>query len=336
MKPQIKVALACAFATALSASSSAQTPVYAGTVGDYVTGDNAYMNGGFRYWDVDAGSDSYQWNFYERPTVQSYELRGGRYSAEEYFEYLDITEASIGFDSQFLYVAINLFGLDKSTKDGANSFVGLKERYGFSFSLNEDGRNGILLVGDQPGDIGTTFSRLKTFGYKDVNGDVGGRGIVNGGPSGLGVTRSDNNGEEGGMNGYEHQIISDGRLGGQNVLFQRVSPKDNTIVEFALDYGALGLTASDIISTAHWHIEAIKGGPKDPQNYHWNDKYFNTQAGSPIYGAGGLNEFGTNGLGNIYELDTLQFAAFPVPEPGTFVGLGLGGVLLALRLRRRR
>lgn len=327
-----KAALATVVAAVGGTAFGQINPVYLTTAQDAVTGDNAFNSGGFRRWDVDAGSDSYQNDFYERPTVQTYAQVGGRYATEEYFEFLDIVQAKVGYDNRFVYVAIDMYGRDKSTKDGVDTEVGMLERYGFRIGTNADGRNSRLLVADQPETNGTSFSRLKTFGYRDTDGDVGGRGIFNGGATGLSVTKSDNILEEAGMNGYDAQIISDGQFGGRDVLFSRLDPTDDTVVELALDYTALGMNLDEVLNTRYLEIEAVKGGPKDPQNYLWNDKYTKLEAGSPIGGANGLSEFGTQGLGNIYELDTLRTGV--VPEPGTMIVLGAG--LAALMARRRR
>lgn len=317
---------------AFGALASAQiNPIYFSTFNDAVTGDNAFMSGGNRYYDVDAGADQYQHDFYERPTVQTFQNVGGKYAAEEYFGFLDIVQAKVGYDNRYLYVSIDMFSRDKSTKDGVDTEVGMLERYGFRMGTQADGRNSRLFAADQPETNGTAFSRLKTFGYYDTNGDVGGRGLVNGGPTGLSVTKTDNPLEEAGMNGYETQIISDGRFGNADVLFSRLNPSDDTIVELALDYVAIGLNANTIASSLYFEVEAIKGGAKDPQNYLWNDKYTKLEAGSPNAGVGGLSEFGTQGLGNIYELDTLRLAA--VPEPATMLALGAGAAAL---FRRRR
>lgn len=325
-------------AGATSLASAQLLPTYFNTYHDAVTGTNAFWHEGNRYWYVTPGSDSYQNDFYERPTAQTYKLNNGIFSAEEYFEYIDIQSAHVGYDSQYLYVKIDMFGVNKSTKDGVDTKVGLEERYGFRIGGQEDGRNSMLFVVDQPSKANnpnTTFSPLKTFGYKDADGDVGGRGIFNGGATGLSVTKTDNPLEEQGMNGYETQIVSDGKLqNGQTVLYSRIDPSREATVELALDYVALGLSESDLLGTKYLEFEAIKGGPKDPQNYLWNDKYTNVEAGSPNPGAGGFSEFGTQGLGNIYELDTLRGAAI-VPEPATMLTLGLGGLLVALRKRRK-
>ena len=139
------------------------------------------------------------------------------------------------------------------------------------------------------------------------------------------------------MNGFDTTLITDGMLNGVTpVLWSRISPTDDTVVEMALDYLALGFTVSDLL--AFQYVEAgsaIKGGPKDPMNYLWNDKYTKLEAGSPNPGSGGMSEFGTNGLGNIYELDTLRGAA-PIPEPASMIALGAGVALLAARRRRWR
>jgi hypothetical protein len=115
------------------------------------------------------------------------------------------------------------------------------------------------------------------------------------------------------------------------VLFARVDPNDNTAVEIVLDYTALGLTQQQILNLQYFDVEALKGGPGDPRNYLWNDKYTQSEAGSPNYGTNGLSEFGTQGLGNIYELDTLRIGA--IPAPGAMALLALASIAGG---RRRR
>lgn len=306
----------CAVATAQPGQ-----PVYERTANDCVTGDNAFIgDDGKRFWDVDAGCDVYQIDVYERPTVKEYRRRGpsGRFASNEYFEYLDITSASVGVTSRYLHVRIDLFGRHNCTSGGDNITVGMMERYGFRISTDPDGRNGVLIVADQPevkNEPNTSFGPLGIFGYRDTNGDVG--GAARNGPTGLAVTKTDNANEESGMNGFDRVIISDGRLeGGPRVAWVRLDPRDNTVVELAVDYVALGFTESQIRTLAYFDVEAIKGGPKDPQNYLWNDKYTNVEAGSPNPGRGGASEFGTEGLENIYEVDTVRvdWAGGPPPS----------------------
>jgi len=292
-----------------SVNGQPQSPTYIATWSDCVTSDNQFVGGdGIFYWDVDTGCDVYQQDVYERPMTQTFYATQGRYGAVEYFEYLDLTGASAGFDDQYLYVQLDLAGRDHLTSDGTVIPLGMVERYGFRLSTDPDGRYGVLIVADQPelkNDPNTVFGPIGTFGYRDTDGDVGGADLS--GPTGLGVTKSDNPDEEGGtLNGYDAAIISDGRLEDETpVLWVRLSPNDPTHVEFALDYAAIGFSADDLRSLGYLHFEAIKGGPKDPQNYLWNDKYTREEAGSPNPGPGGESEFGTEGLENIYEADTL-------------------------------
>ena len=114
-----------------------------------------------------------------------------------------------GIDSRFLYVAIQMYGLDKQTTDGTNTPLGLIARYGFRFSKDADGRNGYLFVVDRPerkGVPGTTFHQWGTSGWRDTDADVGGRGLINGTPpSGRSVTKSDNPQEGNGLTGYDQQ-----------------------------------------------------------------------------------------------------------------------------------
>ncbi len=296
------------------AAAQPGSPVYTATFTDCVTGDNAFWTGEGRFWFVDPGCDSYQVDVYERPTVQEYKIRGGQFASKEYFEYLDIVEARVGVDNEFLYVRLDLYGRHNSTSGGDNIEVGMMARYGFRFSSDPDGRNGVLIVSDQPeikNEPSTVFGPIGVSGHIDTNGDVG--GAADEGPTGLTVTKTDNSDEESGLNGYDKAIIADGRLeGGPVVAWVRLDPSDNTVVELALRYGALGFTKNQIMALQYFDIEAIKGGPKGPQNSLWNDKYTNIEAGSPNAGPGGLSEFGTDGLKNTYEVDTVRAAA-----PGT-------------------
>jgi hypothetical protein len=311
------VLLACG----LPAAAQPDTPVLNSTWSDCDTSDNKFVGGdGVFHWDVDPDCDIYQQDVYERPVTQTFYATQDRYGAREYFEYLDIIQAGAGFDSEFLYVQIDLAGRNHLTSGGSVIEVGMAERYGFRFSTDPDGRNGVLIVSDQPefkNEPNTVFGPIGTFGYRDTDGDVGGADFD--GPTGLTVTKSDNPDEEGGtLNGYDAAIISDGRLDDETpVLWVRLHPSDSTIVEFALDYKALGFTEEDLAGLAYLHFEAIKGGAKDPQNYLWNDKYAKNESGSPYPGANGLSEFGTDGLKNVYETDTVvggAIAAEPPPE----------------------
>lgn len=308
---------------ALLSAGSALSPLYTVTLQDAVTGDNALVAAdGKRYWTVDPGADVYQEDVYERPTAQTYEVKtladgSQRFAAGEYLQNLDLVEARAGFDSNYLYLSARLFGLDKSTSDGKDSREGLVHRYGFRLAKEADGGFGFLLVVDAPAlkDRPTTFTGDKAFGYRDANGDVGG--------TGLNVTKQNRPSEVSG-NGYERVVISDGRTAsGKTVFWARVSPDDLTVVEFAVDYRALGYSSIDLTSLPYLQFEANKG-LKDPGNYAWNDEYTKSEAGSPYRATTGdrsKSEFGTQGLGNIYELDTVRGAGIPgQPAPSLLSG----------------
>jgi hypothetical protein len=295
------------------------TPVYSESISDAVTIDNALNATSNKVvWTIDPGADDYQTDSYERPVAQTFEVRGlagggQAFAAKEYFSNLDIAEARSGLDGQYLYLSIKMAGLDKWTEDGKRTHEGLAYRYGFRLARSEDGGGGYLVTSDQPSfKVGTNWSGLGTFIHHDFNGDVGG--------TGRDVTKQDRAAEVQG-NGYENVVASDGRAAGRQVVWVRVDPTDPTTVEFALDYAALGLAAEEVAAPAYLEFEANKG-LKDPANYLWNDEYTKSEAGSPYRAETGdrsKSEFGTQGLGNIYELDTLRGEA-PPPTFATLSG----------------
>lgn len=313
------LALSVIMVASSAALAQPGTPTYVGTWTDCDTSDNQFVgDDGALHWDIDADCDSYQEEVYERPVTQTFYSTVGRYGAREYFEYLDILEAAAGYDDQFLYVSIKLAGRHHRTSGGSVIEIGMMERYGFRLSVDPDGRNGILIVADQPevkNEPNTEFGPIGTFGYRDTNGDVGGADTD--GPTGLTVTKTDNPDEDDGtLNGYDEAFISDGRLDDETpVLWVRLDPEDaeRRTVEFALDYVAVGLTGDDLAGLGFLRFEANKGGPKDPQNYHWNDKYEFNEAGTPYPGADGLK--------NVYEVDTVAGGAI-VEDDGNGDGDG--------------
>ena len=326
-------------------------PAYSQNYSDHITGDNSFTaDDGYRYWDIETGADSYQNEYYERPTVQTYEVRAlsdgsEKFGANEYFSNLDIVGAKSGYDSQYMYFAIEMNGRHKHTSDGSNILEGLVYEYGIRFSSDADGRDGFLLTVDQPElKHGTTFGLTSNYTYKDTNGDVGGLGaVVGSNPSGINITKEDNPFEESNgkldMDGYDDIVVADGlKKEGPSkdseVLWTRVDPDNDHVVEFAFDYVAYGLDATYPENMQYLDFQAIKGDPKDPKNYFWNDKYDKGEAGSPyraLFGDQTKSEFGTQGLGNIYELDTLRTNV--VPEPVSSILFLLGGGVIFFRKR---
>jgi hypothetical protein len=320
LQPTLSTAALTLFA-GLAMAQPSSAPVYTNEYTDFVTGDNNFNFGGFRFYTVDATADSYQNDVYERPIAQAFNLINGSYASEEYHSYVDVTGARFGFDNRYAYFAIDVFGRDKRTKDGVNSFEGLKAKYIVRFGADADGRNSYYIAADEPGFAGTpttVFTNAKTEGYRDTDMDVGGRGgPIHGqpGPSGASVTKTQNLLEEFGNNGYDQQIIlSDGLLNGgqsQPVLWQRVSATDNTVVEIVLDYTALGLTQAYFQNLQFLDFAAVAGGPAGPATGLWNDAYTANEAGSPNVGIGGDSEFQTQGLVAIYLADNLRALSAP-------------------------
>ena len=287
------------------------------TYTDARTDDNQYESGGKQYWSIDADADRYQNEYYERPTAQTFtETSTDVFGASQYFANLDITTARAGYDSQFMYVEINLVGNYFHKDDDTKDYEGLKYEYGFRFSDDADGANGYYMYGEFANpDSQVAWTNLKTKGSKDTNGDIGGLWAS----GGLNVTKDDGDWQD---DGYNSDIINDGKLlsNDQEVLFIRMV--DPNTVQFALDYGELDLNTAYIEGIQYLDMQAISGDPQDPRNYFWNDKYTSAQAGSP---------YSTLGLGNVYELDTVRGGQ--IPEPATLSILALGGLAL---LRKRK
>ena len=96
---------------------------------DARTDDNQFVgDGGKQRWDIDPGADSYQNEYYERPTIQGFNVDSttGKYATSQYFANLDITTARAGRDSQYFYVEINLVGDYFHKEDNTKDHEGLK------------------------------------------------------------------------------------------------------------------------------------------------------------------------------------------------------------------
>jgi hypothetical protein len=338
--------IACLVSGSLAHTGEAapSSPTYSRTYTDCVTSPNQVTNtDGKERWSITPGCDSYQNEFYERPTTQTYQVdtttSGQVFAAAEYYQNLDIVAAQAGVDSQYMYVAIDLFGTGHVTESGAISTEGLKYQYHFLLSTSPDGAGGYWLSNLDASSLGTAYQLQKNEGQQDTNGDVGGSGAADG----LSITKSDDAAAAVG-DGFNLDVIGDGKLniGSQEVLWSRLRPGDSSVIEFALDYGALGFTRTQIeqiIAGTFGYLDfrAIKGDPEDPQNFMWNDEYTRSEAGSPyrcgstavVCGDLTKSEFGTQGLGNIYELDTLRAYAGEVPLPPTIILLVVAASALA-------
>ncbi len=367
-------------------AQAAVTPSFSSVFGDAVTGDNQFnIDSNNVGWFVNTGADNYGQDFYERPVIQQFRnltigssVGGAEGSDSElnanigsnvfgvtgsnptYFEYLDIVRGRFGFDSQFMYFRIELFGEDKVGGDkgrtsdfGESSVYRIRIGENIPNSSNPNNAGGVVLSGEAasdyqqsefqgaPTDMFTTSQLQKAFVYEDSDGDVGGPG---------GVATPD----EGTISGYENKTVSDGKIGGENVLYTR-KVTGQPWVEFAFDYAEYndqrGTNLNPADGLPYLVFEANRG-TKGQSVYLWNDENNLDEAGSPyvdIGGAQGSDPFVThpdcsstdsdipcNILGNVYELDTLTAGlVVSLPEPATLLIFGVGLAGLATGLRRK-
>lgn len=304
----LPITLAMAVVSNAHSQNIPSSPVFGFEFQDAVTGTNEFNDSGVRRWYVSPGADSYHADQYERPTNQSYSNYSGKYATDgDYFGNLDIVSGQAGWNSTHMFFAINMFSTNLETKDGATIDEGLKYAYGIRLGHDPDGSGGYLFNTDNPYDFGTTWKTEKNFVYADLNGD-----LATGG------------------NGYEAGLVSDGMMNGEEVFWTRLRPGDASVVEFAIDYSKLNIGPDQISDIPYIVFEASKG-LQDPANYLWNKEYTSSEAGSPNPGVSGLSEFGTEGPGNIYELDTLRGGA--IPEPSTALLIVLAGLIQLIRRR---
>ena len=294
-------------------------PVYnLGTEKDFVTGLTRTIDPktGNKSWEVGIGADVYEQELYERP-LQTTFVNGVQGS--DYFGSLDIVEASLGYDDNFIYGRIQVFSRFEEPDDGGEPVEkGLNKQYririGQYLLSAEDISVDELNTTENPKD--TSWNLKSQDGTNKVFYD-GNNDRLNGAPELIADSPTQESG-----NGYENEIAVDGVLKnsdaggkvGDKILWSRVDPNDSNTVEFAFAYKVLGESIDELVFGSFSPIifETTEG-LTDPANYWWNRKYSLAQAGSPYDPE--------NYIENIYELDTLLFGRVPpVPEPAT-IGL---------------
>jgi hypothetical protein len=381
--PSIVAAICLSTVTATASHIPAPVnPTYLTTFSDAVTGDPAPSrtspavgNGGqftnadgtTIQWDIDQNNpdgsraDNYSAEQYERPTDQTFSVVTSNMAEQrfglgfpgagvQYYGYLDILEAKAGFDSNWLYVSIDLFSLNRVNNSGSVNQQGLEDIYRFRIGKGPAGaesRNGFLVGIQNPtANAGTSFAiNSKAEVFADQSSGIGGVSPGDVGGVSLGLTKETSPGEVAG-NGYDVQVVADGRTNGsggyannQDVLYTRINPSDPTIVEFAWDYKFFGFSEADLRNQNLFLMFESTKGLTGPSNYFWNDEYNYGEAGTPNFDERGLagpnSSFQTTGLQNIYQLDTLRGVG-GIPEPSTSVLLLIGISAGIARLRDRK
>ena len=235
------------------------------TFTDARTDDNA--NEDSSLWNIDLGADKYARELYERPTSSMTGTLDGLPAAETYFEFLDISTASVALDTEneHAYFSIDLVG-DSSITDGISTLEGFNETYRVRVSSNSnflstDGDvNGYMFaVTDAGSSLTSSFSDLTSFdqtqGWYDdpTDGNVSGTGI---------------NVTDEGTSGYA-ELTS---LGATSDISARLV--DNS-VQLAIDYGSLELDKS-VFKNILFEANA---GDTNPLNAFLNDEYSEIEAG---------------------------------------------------------
>lgn len=256
---------------ALSAAGArAQTPAYYTTELDDVTGDNApvivsphpgLVSGGCDAaapcWVPDPGADSYSNDKYERP------MGRGRYG-DEYYPSLDITSSQVGYDDEWLYYRINVYG----TEGG-----GLYDMYGFEINYDEDGIGDIFVTASAPG-VSTTWTSAMPVVYWDQDNNVGG-------PN---PTRPDGQGSN--ANGYENKVFNGGlnkvpgSPGGVNAVQVRIAPDNPAAVELAVHRSFMEGIKGGVVERAAFRPYTSRT-TVSPASIYLHDDMSRTQMGSP-------------------------------------------------------
>jgi hypothetical protein len=104
------------------------------------------------------GGDDYIHNLYERPF--------NAFTQDIFFPDLDIRSAQLGLEDPWMYVTIQLYGLDPATST-------LARHYGIELDLNVDGRGDWLILADAP--LEEDWTTTGVHAWHDTNTNVGQR-----------------------------------------------------------------------------------------------------------------------------------------------------------------
>jgi hypothetical protein len=124
------------------------------TIGDTISGDTARTG----VTNQPPGGDMYHYNLYERPF--------NAFTQDIFFPDLDIRSAQLGLAGDWMYVTIQLYGLDPATST-------LARHYGIELDLDVDGRGEWLIMAAAP--LSDDWTTDGVTSWNDTDGDVGQR-----------------------------------------------------------------------------------------------------------------------------------------------------------------
>ncbi len=227
-----------------------------------------------------------------------------------YYRYLDIDRAWLNHDSTWLFVMIQMVGVDESGK--------LSGAYGAEFDLDVDGRGDVLVIANQPG---TEWSVAGVQVWKDSNKDIGNSVPVGTDPPQRG-------------NGYETLLFDAGMGNDPDLAWARVDPSNPQVVQIAVKYSALNNDPAYMWGA--WAQDLFH-----PEWFDYNDHFTIAEAGSastlqtdyyPVKALAavdntcrwvvGFTPTGKEpGVCYVPATATPTFTNTPLPEPGTIVAV---------------
>lgn len=273
---------------ATTAHAAPPAPVYSLTLPDAITGDAAGGSGpqNFNVPSVNctncrvpdpnppAGSsavDNYTLDTYERPTGT-----GG--SADNYYTALDIELYEIGFDSEYLYFRVGVFGIDNQ---GTASTKRLPYFYSYEINFDADNRGDLFVRSDDPSNNGLddVFGTTGVTAYWDENNNVGSSN----------PTEPDGPGGGGANSGYDTQVYQQGtnnvagQPGGSDAVQARtILIGSKPYVELAVKRVFLNALKGSAVTQASFRPFVSKsGGTTTPSNLPNHDQFGRQSAGSP-------------------------------------------------------
>jgi uncharacterized repeat protein (TIGR01451 family) len=264
------------FALALSGGDLlGQSPVYFNTKADAVTGDNPRRSFTHPISSCSAGTpcylpdanpasgravDSYTRDAYERPTSSGS-------GASLFYPAVDIVSARVGYDAQWIYYRIDLFGTEAN---------GLPYFYAFEINYDADVPYDMVVQVEAPtAKVGTTFGSSGVMAWMDQNNNVGAqRPLLPDGPGNS-------------AGGYETIVFSNGTNslpgapGGSTAIRARIVPGTPNSVEIAVSRSFLASANGGVaVNQASFRAWAGKGA-FDARIFYLHDERSRSSAGSP-------------------------------------------------------